>query len=70
VGWLGNGAGNTLSIPRPAGFVTGEYQLILGATNADKSSSLNYNPQVITHFLNIAETGGATARAAFRHSYS
>jgi len=70
VGFIGNGAGNTLSIPRPTGFGAGEYQLVLGTANADKSASINYNPQLISRFLNITETGAATTRAAFRHNYA
>ena len=70
VGYIGNGAGNTLSIPRPAGFAAGQYQLVVAASNADKSAAINYNPQVISRFLDIGEAGGSTARAAFRHNYS
>lgn len=70
VGYIGNGANNTLSIPRPAGFDAGDYQLVVSAANADKSAAINYNPQVISRFLDITETGGATTRAAFRHDYS
>jgi hypothetical protein len=56
--------------PRPTGFGAGEYQLILGAANADKSTSINYNPQLISRFLNITETGAATTRTVFRHNYA
>jgi len=70
VGYLGNGVGNTLSVPRPKGFGAGDYQLVLGATNADKASAINYNPQVISRFVDVAEAGGATVRAAVRHNYS
>jgi hypothetical protein len=70
VGYIGNGAANTLTVPRPSGFAAGDYQLVLGAANADKSAAINYNPQVISRFLDITEAGGATTRAAFRHNYS
>ncbi|MBT2588443.1 hypothetical protein J7I86_21815 [Arthrobacter sp. ISL-95] len=70
VGYIGNGAGNTLSIPRPTGFGAGEYQLVLGVANADKSAAINYNPQVISRFLDISESGAATTRATFRHNYA
>ena len=70
VGYIGNGAANTLTVPRPQGFAAGDYSLVLGAANADKSAAINYNPQVISRFLDITETGGATTRAAFRHNYS
>ncbi|MGN7861230.1 CBM35 domain-containing protein [Microbacterium sp. 22303] len=70
VGYIGNGAANTLTIPRPSGFAAGDYQLVIAAANADKSAAINYNPQVISRFLDITETGGDVARAAFRHNYS
>jgi hypothetical protein len=70
VGYVGNGAGNTLSVPRPAGFGAGEYQLVLGAANADKSAAINYNPQVISRFVDVSEDGGSTVRGAFRHNYA
>ncbi|MFC0541703.1 CBM35 domain-containing protein [Kutzneria chonburiensis] len=70
VGYLGNGAGNTLGIPRPSGFGAGDYQLVLGAANADKAGAINYNPQVISRFLDITESGGAATRAAFRNDYA
>ncbi|MEO7018408.1 MAG: CBM35 domain-containing protein, partial [Leifsonia sp.] len=70
VGYLGNGAANTLTIPRPNGFGAGDYQLVLGATNADKASAINYNPQVISRFVDVSETGGGSVRASVRHNYS
>lgn len=70
VGYLGNGAGNTLTVPRPTGFTAGAYQLVLGATNADKAAAINYNPQVISRFVDVTEAGGSTVRAAVRHNYS
>ena len=70
VGYLGNGAANTLTVPRPQGFGAGDYQLVLGATNADKAAAINYNPQVISRFVDVTEAGGATVRAAVRHNYS
>jgi hypothetical protein len=70
VGYLGNGAGNTVGLPRPSGFGAGDYQLVLGASNADKAGAINYNPQVISRFLDITETGGSAARAAFRNDYA
>ena len=70
VGYIGNGAGNSLTVPRPGGFGAGDYQLVIAAANADKSAAINYNPQVISRFLDIAEAGGAATRAAFRHDYA
>ncbi|HWD79671.1 MAG TPA: hypothetical protein VG497_12340, partial [Kribbella sp.] len=67
---VGKGSGNTITMARPVGFGAGEYQLVFGASNADKSDPINYNPQVISRFLDVTEAGGATVRGAFRHNYS
>lgn len=67
---VGKGAANTVTMARPAGFGAGEYQLVFGASNADKSAPINYNPQVISRFLDVTEAGGSTVRGAFRHNYS
>jgi hypothetical protein len=70
VGYIGNGAGNTVTLPRPASFGPGEYVLVVAATNAERNSGINYNPQVVSRFLDVTEAGGGTTRAAFRHNYS
>lgn len=70
VGYIGNGAANTVTVPRPAGFAAGDYQLVLGAANADKAAAINYNPQVISRFIDVTETGGNAVRASVRHNYS
>ncbi|HEY3559439.1 MAG TPA: hypothetical protein VGL05_18340 [Kribbella sp.] len=67
---VGKGAANTITMARPAGFGPGQYQIVFGASNADKSDPINYNPQVISRFLDVSETGGTTVRAAVRHNYS
>ncbi|MEV0629729.1 hypothetical protein [Nonomuraea wenchangensis] len=70
VGDLGNGAGNTLTLARPAGFGAGEYVLLTHYANADRNTGHPYNTDVISRFLDITETGGATTRGVFRHSYA
>jgi hypothetical protein len=67
---VGKGTANTITMTRPAGFGAGQYQLVFGAANADKSDPINYNPQVISRFLEVAEAGGSTVRAGVRHNYS
>ncbi|WP_460534080.1 carbohydrate-binding protein [Humibacter ginsengiterrae] len=67
---LGNGAGNTATLSRPAGFGPGDYQLVLAAANADRSSAINYNPQVISRFVDVSEAGGATVQATMRNNYA
>ncbi|MGC5165433.1 CBM35 domain-containing protein [Luteimicrobium sp. DT211] len=66
----GLGKGGTATLARPAGFGPGEYQLVVAAANADKSDAINYNPQVISRFLDVAEAGGHTVRGTFRHNYA
>ena len=70
VGYLGNGAGNTMTMDRPPSFGPGQYVLVVGYANAERDSGINYNPQVVTRFLDVTEAGGATTRAPFRHDYS
>ena len=70
VGWLGNNAASTMTMTRPSGFGAGDYVLVVGAANAARDSGINYNPQVVSRFLDIAESGGSTTRGAFRYNYS
>ncbi|TIC79108.1 CBM35 domain-containing protein [Nocardioides sp. GY 10127] len=70
VGDLGNGSGNTATLERPAGLGKGAYVLTMGYANAERSSGINYNPQVVSRFLDVAEDGGGTTRVPFRHNYS
>lgn len=70
LGNLGNGAASTATLARPSGLGAGDYVLTLSAANADKSAAINYNPQVISRFVDVREAGGGTARATVRHNYS
>lgn len=70
LGYLGNGSANTATLSRPSGFGAGPYVLTVSAANADQSSNLNYNPQVVNRFLDVTETGGTTTRGTFRNDYS
>ncbi|WP_187281176.1 CBM35 domain-containing protein [Nonomuraea sp. C10] len=70
VGYLGNGAGNTLTLERPAGFGPGAYVLLVHYANADTNTGHPYNTDVINRFLDITETGGMTVRGVFRHNYA
>ncbi len=70
VGYIGNGSGNTITLTRPASFGVGNYVLVVGAANAERNSGINYNPQVVSRFLDVTEAGGGTTRGAFRHNYS
>ncbi|GAA3211526.1 hypothetical protein [Nonomuraea helvata] len=70
VGQIGNGAGNTVTLPRPDGFGPGEYVLTVHYANADRNRGHPYNTDVISRFLDITETGGSTTRGVFRHTYA
>nr|SBO97715.1 Possible beta-xylosidase diverged, family 5/39 of glycosyl hydrolases and alpha-amylase C (Greek key) C-terminal domain [Nonomuraea gerenzanensis] len=70
VGDLGDGAGNTLTLTRPAGAGPGQYVLVTHYANADRNTGHPYNTDVISRFLDIAETGGGTTRGVFRHNYA
>ena len=70
VGYIGNGANNSVSFARPSTFGAGQYVLTVAYANAERDSGINYNPQVVTRFLDVSEAGGATTRMAFRHNYS
>lgn len=70
LGYVGNGAGNTATLARPSGFGAGQYVLTLSAANADKSAAINYNPQVISRFVDVTEAGGGSTRVTARHNYS
>ncbi|HEY3002536.1 MAG TPA: hypothetical protein VGJ44_09305, partial [Kribbellaceae bacterium] len=70
VGYIGNGADNTVTLARPASFGAGNYVLVVAAANAERNSGINYNPQVVSRFLDVTEAGGGTTQGAFRHNYS
>ncbi|WP_457833177.1 hypothetical protein, partial [Staphylococcus aureus] len=56
VGYLGNGAGNTVTIPRQPGFATaGDYDIIVTYANAEVSGRHDYNPQVVDRRLQVSE---------------
>lgn len=67
---LGDGSGNTATLTRPSGFGAGAYQLVVAGANADKAAAINYNPQVVSRFLDVTEADGSSVRATFRHNYA
>jgi hypothetical protein len=58
--------GETLSIPRPVSFRSGEYQLVLRASTAADSATSNVGRLATPWSLDIHEAGAATTRAAVR----
>ena len=73
VGYLGNGAGNTLTVQRQAAFSEpGEYDIVVHYANAELSGRHDYNPQVVDRRLVVTEEGSPETSAAkyFRYTYS
>lgn len=72
VGNLGNGTGNTLSIPRATGFATaGDYDIVVKYANAEVSGRHDYNPQVVDRRLQVTEAGkGRVGEGYFRYTYA
>lgn len=72
VGFLGNGVGNTLTIPRAAGFqAPGDYDVVVKYANAEVSGRHDYNPQVVDRPLHVSEAGnGQVGEGYFRYTYS
>jgi len=72
VDFVGNGAANTLTVPRAAGFdQPGLYDIVVGYSNAELSGRHSYNPQVVDRRLQVNESGSdASAEAYFRYTYS
>lgn len=70
VGYLGNGSANTDTLTRPSGVTAGAYDIGVTYANAEKNTVNHYNVDVVSRNLTIAETGGNSVTAAFRHNYS
>ncbi|WP_200952493.1 hypothetical protein [Agromyces sp. Soil535] len=73
VGYLGNGAANTLRVDRQAAFAApGEYDIVVHYANAELSGRHDYNPQVVDRRLVVTETGSPETAAVkyFRYTYS
>ncbi|MCH7230582.1 hypothetical protein L0U85_06900 [Glycomyces sp. L485] len=70
VGWIGNGAGNAIEIPRDGFAAPGDYDLTVYYANAELSGSHDYNPQVVDRLLEIQEGSTQVGRAYFRYTYS
>lgn len=73
VGYLGNGAGNTMQVPRQAAFSEpGEYDIVVHYANAELSGRHDYNPQVVDRRLVVTEEGSpeTSAEKYFRYTYS
>ena len=68
-GWLTSG--RTLTIPRPSGSTSGQYDLLVRYANADKFTGHPYNTDVVTRTAAVTEqSSGRTVTGQFRHNYS
>ncbi|NQX28113.1 hypothetical protein HQQ81_12245 [Microbacteriaceae bacterium VKM Ac-2854] len=73
VGFVGNGAANTIEIPRSAGITAaGEYDIAVSYSNAELSGAHDYNPQVVDRRIDVSEKdiAGSAGHAYFRYTYS
>ncbi|PRY69493.1 hypothetical protein B0I08_102167 [Glaciihabitans tibetensis] len=78
VGYVGNGAANTLEIERAAGINTaGAYNVTVAYSNAELSGAHDYNPQVVDRRIDVSEgavseggVAGSAGSAYFRYTYS
>ncbi|MBL0888605.1 RICIN domain-containing protein [Myceligenerans indicum] len=73
VGYVGNDAANTITIPRGSGFSDpGDYDLVVHYANAELSGAHAYNPQVVDRRLVITEGGQSTPAGTgyFRYTYA
>ncbi|MFJ6674893.1 hypothetical protein ACIQMJ_27650 [Actinosynnema sp. NPDC091369] len=68
VGRLGHGG--TLTVPRPAGFGAGRYNLTVAYAQAEKNTGHPYNTDTITRTLVATEEGGRATSAPYRHNYT
>lgn len=70
---MGNGAANTIEIPRTAGIdAAGQYDIAVSYSNAELSGAHDYNPQVVDRRIDVSEkdVAGSAGHAYFRYTYS
>lgn len=73
VGYVGNGAANSIEIPRTAGIdAPGQYDVAVSYANAELSGAHDYNPQVVDRRIDVSEkdVAGSAGHAYFRYTYS
>lgn len=69
VGFIGNGAGNTLVVDRAAGFDTaGAYDVEIRYANAALIGDHAYNPQVVDRRLDVSEGSAVRGSSHFRYT--
>ena len=71
LGFVGNGAANTFTVPRGPGFdKPGLYDIAVSYANAELVGAHPYNPQVVDRRIEVTETGGGSAYGYFRYTYA
>jgi len=73
VEWIGQGAGNSVEVPRVAGIDRpGDYNVVVRYANAELGSEHPYNPQVVDRRLDVGEAGvdGVAGSAYFRYTHT
>jgi hypothetical protein len=70
VGWIGNGAGNTLTFSGVIAPWPGAYRVILSYACNDRAGSDNYNVNLINRGFTVATSAGTQLTAHARNTYS
>ena len=70
VGYIGNGAANTLTFNGITAPATGLYRVAITYANDDSASSGNYNENLIDRGMTITTSAGTNLTAHFRNTYS
>ena len=70
VGWIGNGAANTLSFTSVTVPRAGTYRVMVSYADADGESSGNYNTNLIDRGFTLTTSAGTSVTAYARNTYS
>ncbi len=69
VGYVGNGAANTLQFNNVNAPAAGKYRVVVGYANGELGAGAsNYNTNVVDRYADISVNGGATRRVYFRNT--
>lgn len=70
VGWIGDGAGNTLTFEDVDVPTAGTYQVMVSYADADGESSGNYNTNLIDRAFTLTTSAGTSITTSARNTYS
>ena len=70
VGWIGNGAANTLTFNGVNAPTAGTYRVAVTYADDDSTNSGNYNENLIDRAATITTSGGTSETVYFRNTYS